>query len=131
MSEMDRPSASPAVPSLMLAGDVEIPQLGLGVFQVAREETAAAVASALEVGYRHIDTAAAYRNERPVGEAVRDSEIAREEVFVTTKCWNSDQGYDEARAAFDKSYERLDIGPLDLYLIHWPVPARDRYLDTW
>jgi len=128
---MERASASPAVPSVPLAEGVEIPQLGFGVFLVPREETAAAVAHALEVGYRHVDTAAAYRNERPVGEAVRDAGLPRQQLFVTTKCWNDDQGYDEARAAFDKSYERLDIGPIDLYLIHWPAPAHDRYLDTW
>jgi 2,5-diketo-D-gluconate reductase A len=130
MSGMEA-SASPAAPSITLAGGVEIPQIGFGVFQVPREETAGAVAAALETGYRHIDTAAAYRNERPVGEALRDSGLPREEVFVTTKCWNDNQGHAEALAAFDKSDERLGPGPVDLYLIHWPVPAHDRYLDTW
>jgi diketogulonate reductase-like aldo/keto reductase len=114
-----------------LAGGVEIPQLGFGVFQVPPAETAAAVTRALETGYRHLDTATAYRNERPLGEAVRNSPVPREEVFITTKCWNEHQGYDESREAFDKSFERLGVGPIDLYLIHWPVPAHDRYLDTW
>jgi diketogulonate reductase-like aldo/keto reductase len=101
------------------------------VFQVPPDDTAQAVAQALETGYRHIDTAAAYRNERGVGEAVRASGLAREHVFVTTKCWNEQQGYEASRAAFDASERRLDIGVLDLYLIHWPVPSRDLYVDTW
>ena len=128
---MEGASASPAVPSVALADGVAIPQIGFGVFQVPREQTAEAVTRALDTGYRHIDTARAYSNERAVGEAVRDSQIPRGEVFLTTKCWNDDQGYAEARAAFDKSFERLGSEPVDLYLIHWPVPAHDLYLDTW
>lgn len=128
---MESASAGPPVPNVTLADGVEIPQLGFGVFQVPPAETAAAVANALSAGYRHLDTARAYRNEAPLGEAVRDSGIAREEIFVTTKCWNEHQGYAESREAFDKSFERLGIGPIDLYLIHWPVPAHDRYVDTW
>jgi 2,5-diketo-D-gluconate reductase A len=108
-----------------------MPRVGFGVFQVPPEATVAAVATALDAGYRLIDTAAAYRNEREVGEAVRESGLDRSEVFVTTKCSNADQGYDEARRAFDESYARLDLGPIDLYLIHWPVPARDRFVETW
>jgi 2,5-diketo-D-gluconate reductase A len=105
-----------------------IPQLGFGVFQIPPEDTAAAVTHALEAGYRHIDTARAYRNEREVGEAVRAWD---DHVYVTTKCWNADQGRAEARNAFDASYERLGLDHVDLYLIHWPLPMRDRYLETW
>jgi 2,5-diketo-D-gluconate reductase A len=124
-------SSSIAIPSISLRGGVEIPQLGFGVFQVPPEDTEAVVRHALQAGYRHIDTAAAYRNEAAVGRAVRASGLAREEVFVTTKCFNDDQGYDEARRAFESSLERLQFDYVDLYLIHWPVPAHDRYLDTW
>ena len=116
---------------IALGGGVEIPQLGFGVFQVPAEDTAEVVAHALDAGYRHIDTAAAYGNEPGVGEALRASALARDELFVTTKCWNSDQGYDEARRALDASLERLGMDQVDLYLIHWPVPSRDRYVDTW
>ncbi|MBA2533071.1 MAG: aldo/keto reductase [Nocardioidaceae bacterium] len=119
------------VPDIRLNNGVEIPQLGFGVFQVPAEDTASVTLTALEVGYRHIDTAAAYGNEEGVGQAVRDSGLAREDVFITTKLWNSDQGYDSALAAFDASCERLALGYVDLYLIHWPTPTRDRYLDTW
>jgi 2,5-diketo-D-gluconate reductase A len=105
-----------------------IPQLGFGVFQIPPEDTADAVTHALHAGYRHIDTARAYRNERAVGEAVRAWD---DHVYVTTKVWNADQGRDEARRAFDASFERLGIDHVDLYLIHWPLPMRDRYLETW
>jgi diketogulonate reductase-like aldo/keto reductase len=128
---MEPTSTGGPVAGVELAGGVEIPQLGFGVFQVPPAETAEAVTRALEVGYRHLDTATAYRNERPLGEAVRDSGLPRDEVFITTKCWNEHQGYAESREAFDKSFERLGVGPIDLYLIHWPVPAHDRYVDTW
>jgi diketogulonate reductase-like aldo/keto reductase len=129
MSDMD--ASCNAVPAVSLDGSVEIPRLGFGVFQVPPRETAAAVGEALQYGYRHVDTAAAYRNERGVGEAVADSGVAREDVFVTTKCWNDDQGYEEALQAFAGSADRLGLGAVDLYLIHWPVPAHDRYVDTW
>ncbi|CAN5418738.1 aldo/keto reductase [soil metagenome] len=119
------------VPDIRLNNGVEIPQLGFGVFEVPAEDTASVTLTALEVGYRHIDTAAAYGNEEGVGQAVRDSGLAREDVFITTKLWNSDQGYDSALATFDASCERLALGYVDLYLIHWPTPTRDRYLDTW
>ena len=118
------------IPLISLAG-AEIPQLGFGVFQVPPKDTADAVASALEVGYRHLDTAAAYRNEAAVGRAIRASGLDRGEVFVTTKCWNDDQGYEPARRAFSGSLERLEFEYVDLYLIHWPVPAHDLYVDTW
>jgi 2,5-diketo-D-gluconate reductase A len=114
-----------------MRGGEAIRQLGFGVFQVPPEVTEEAVALALEAGYRHIDTAAAYRNEAAVGLAVRASGLDRGEVFVTTKCWNDDQGREESRRAFDRSLERLEVDYVDLYLIHWPVPARDRYVDTW
>jgi 2,5-diketo-D-gluconate reductase A len=119
------------VPSVSLSDDVEIPQIGFGVFQVPADETQAVVEAALEAGYRHIDTAAAYRNERGVAAGVAASGIPREEIFITTKLWNAEQGFDSTLAAFEKSLEALDTGHVDLYLIHWPVPARDLYLDTW
>src|SRR3954451_2511667 len=119
------------VPRVTLRGDVEIPQLGFGVFLVRRRDAADTVSRALEVGYRHIDTAAAYRNEPQVGEAIRASGAERDDVFVTTKCFNTNHGYDEATKALKRSLDRLELDVLDLYLIHWPVPSRDRYLDTW
>ena len=121
----------PEVLTIALPDEVEIPQLGFGVFQVPPEETEAAVAGALAVGYRHIDTAAAYRNERGVGAAIAASGLPREEVFVTTKLWNSQQGHDAALEAIDKSLGRLGMDHVDLYLIHWPVPEQDRYVETW
>jgi 2,5-diketo-D-gluconate reductase A len=114
-----------------LRGGAQIPQLGFGVFQVPPAATVEAVAQALRVGYRHIDTAAAYRNEPEVGRAIRESGLAREEVFVTTKCFNDDHGFEEAKAAFHASLERLGTDHVDLYLIHWPVPSADLYVDTW
>jgi 2,5-diketo-D-gluconate reductase A len=120
-----------SIPNIELNAGVGIPQAGFGVFQVPPGETARAVATALENGYRHIDTAAAYGNKAEVGEAVRASGLDRREVFITTKCFNDDHGYDEARAAFNASLERLGSDYVDLHLIHWPVPAHDRYVDTW
>ena len=120
-----------SVPALVLNNGVEIPQLGYGVFKVPPEDTRQAVLTALETGYRHIDTARLYDNEAAVGEAVRESGLMRDEVFVTTKVWNTDQGYDATLRAFDDSLARLGFDVLDLYLIHWPTPARDLYLDTW
>ena len=114
-----------------MRGGESIPQLGFGVFQVPPEITEQAVLLALEAGYRHIDTAAAYRNEGAVGQAVRASGLDRGEVFITTKCWNDDQGRERARRAFDGSLKRLEVDHLDLYLIHWPVPAHDLYVETW
>ena len=119
------------VPQLKLRDEGQIPQLGFGVFQVPPDETAEAVTRAFEVGYRHIDTAAAYRNEAQVGEAFRASGLGRDEVFITTKCFNDDHGYDNARDAFKKSLDRLELDYIDLYLIHWPVPSRDKYVETW
>jgi 2,5-diketo-D-gluconate reductase A len=122
---------SSQVPSIPLGSDVEIPQLGFGVFQVPPEDTAAVTARALQVGYRHIDTAAAYANEAGVGEAVRTSGLDRDELFIVTKCWNSDQGHDSALRACETSLRRLGLHYVDLYLIHWPVPSRDLYVETW
>lgn len=119
------------VPEVKLSGGVSIPQVGYGVFQIPPAETARAVAAALDSGYRSIDTAAAYGNEAGVGDAVRASGIPQEDLFVTTKVWNSDHGYDSTLAAFDRSLRALRMDHVDLYLIHWPLPGRDRYLETW
>jgi 2,5-diketo-D-gluconate reductase A len=120
------------VPSLKLNTGAEIPQLGFGVFQVdPGDATVDAVTTAIEVGYRSIDTAAAYRNEESVGQAIAASGVPREELFITTKLWNSDQGAEPALAAFDQSLQRLGLDHVDLYLIHWPVPSADRYVETW
>ncbi|HET7510035.1 MAG TPA: aldo/keto reductase [Solirubrobacterales bacterium] len=118
-------------PVLTLHDGVAIPQLGFGVFQIPAEDTQEKVEEALAVGYRHVDTAAAYRNEAGVGAAIAATGVPREEVFVTTKLWNSEQGYDSALRAFEASLERLGTSHVDLYLIHWPRPDRDLYLETW
>jgi 2,5-diketo-D-gluconate reductase A len=119
------------VPVLTLHDGVEIPQLGFGVFQVPADETQTAVETALATGYRHIDTAAAYGNEAGVAAAVAAAGIPRDEVFITTKLWNTEQGYDSTIAACERSLRELDTDHFDLYLIHWPVPAEGRFLDTW
>jgi diketogulonate reductase-like aldo/keto reductase len=124
-------SQSGQTPRVSLRPEVEIPQLGFGVFQVPPDETEEVVACALSVGYRHLDTAAAYRNEAAVGQAVHASGLDRSEVFITTKCFNDDHGKEKARKAFKKSLERLELEHVDLYLIHWPVPAHDLYVETW
>ena len=119
------------VPQTKLLDGVGIPQLGFGVFQVPPEDTGAAVTRAFEAGYRHIDTAAAYQNEAAVGEAFRASGLDRDDVFITTKCFNTNHGYEEAQQAFKRSLDRLELDFVDLYLIHWPVPAHDKYVETW
>lgn len=124
-------SRADPIPSLPLSSSEQIPQLGFGVFQIPPRETEEVVATALSVGYRHLDTAAAYRNEAAVGEAVHGSGLDRDEIFITTKCWNDDQGYEQAKRACRTSLERLELSHLDLYLIHWPVPAHDLYVETW
>jgi 2,5-diketo-D-gluconate reductase A len=125
-------STSPhPIPEIALRDGNAIPQLGFGVFLVPPAETERAVASALQAGYRHLDTAAAYRNETEVGNAIRASGIERSSIFLTTKCSNDDHGYEQAKRACQQSLERLDTGPLDLYLIHWPVPSQDLYVETW
>lgn len=119
-------------PDVTLNSGTTIPQLGLGVWQAAGDETEHAVRYALdEAGYRHIDTAAAYGNEDGVGRAVAASTVPREDIFLTTKLWNSDQGYDAALTAFDTSLAKLGTDYVDLYLIHWPLQDRDRLLRTW
>jgi diketogulonate reductase-like aldo/keto reductase len=120
-----------SIPSVTLNSGVRIPQLGYGVFQVPPEDAQRAVETALELGYRHIDTAAAYNNESGVGAGIRASGLARDEVFVTTKLRNGEQGYDSAKTALADSLTRLGMDHVDLYLIHWPSPARDQYVPSW
>lgn len=122
------------VPMITLAqptGNVPIPQLGFGVWQVPDEAAQPAVETALQVGYRHLDTARIYGNEEGVGRAIRTAGLPREELFVTTKVWNSDHGAESTRAAVEMSLERLGLDRLDLYLIHWPTPEQDGYSETW
>jgi 2,5-diketo-D-gluconate reductase A len=108
-----------------------IPALGLGIWQVPASDTASTVAEALRLGYRLVDGAAIYGNEEGLGDGLRDSGLARDEVFVTTKVWNSDQGHDATLRAVEASLQRLKLHRVDLCLIHWPAPAQDRYVDTW
>ena len=116
--------------TVLLHNDIAIPQVGLGVFKVSDgDDVEAAIATALDVGYRHIDTAAIYRNEDGVGRAIAASDIPRSDIFVTTKLWNSNQGYDSALAAIDESLTKLGLDYVDLYLVHWPKPEHTR--DTW
>ncbi|MFI5684235.1 aldo/keto reductase [Streptomyces sp. NPDC051636] len=122
---------SSKVPPIILNNGVEMPQLGFGVWQVPDDEAERAVATALEAGYRSIDTAAIYGNEEGTGKAIAASGLPREDVFVTTKLWNSDQGYDSTLRAFDVSLAKLGLEYIDLYLIHWPLPARGTYVDTY
>ncbi len=117
------------IPTLSLNDGKEIPQLGFGVFLVEPEETARIVSDALETGYRHIDTATAYGNEKQVGEAIASSGLARDDLFVTTKLWNDMQ--ERPREALEKSLDLLGLDHVDLYLIHWPAPERDVYLPAW
>ncbi|MGN6743889.1 MAG: aldo/keto reductase [Amnibacterium sp.] len=121
----------PAVPDLALNDGHSIPQLGFGVFKVPPQDTQRIVEQALEVGYRHLDTATGYENEREVGAAVRASGIARDELYVTTKLRNDHHREGDVAGAFQRSLDALDLGWIDLYLIHWPMPAVDRYLETW
>jgi 2,5-diketo-D-gluconate reductase A len=121
----------PIVPRVQLNDGFSIPQLGFGVFKVDPNETEAIVTDALDIGYRHIDTARVYGNETGVGQAIAASGIPREELFVTTKLWNDDQGTQSVFDAFDASLDRLGLEYVDLYLIHWPTPANDRYVETW
>src|ERR1700689_3102558 len=119
------------VPEIELRDGVTIPRLGFGVFLVPAAETERPVALALEAGYRHIDTAAGYRNEAEVGSAIRAGGLDRSSIFVTTKCPNDAHGYGRAKRPCHASLELLDLGPIDLYLIHWPVPSQDLYVETW
>jgi|SRR5215207_367967 len=119
------------VPTITLDNGVEIPQLGLGVWQVEDEIVTDVVKAAFASGYRHIDTAAIYGNEEGVGRAIADSGLPRDELFITTKVWNSDQGYDSTLRAFDASLGRLGLDSVDLYLIHWQALKKDKYVETW
>ncbi|WP_151770212.1 aldo/keto reductase [Streptomyces abyssomicinicus] len=122
---------SSKVPPIVLNNGVEMPQLGFGVWQVPDDEAERAVATALEAGYRSIDTAAIYGNEEGTGKAVAASGLPREDIFVTTKLWNSDQGYDSTLRAFDTSLGKLGLDYVDLYLIHWPRPQRGAFVETY
>jgi 2,5-diketo-D-gluconate reductase A len=121
----------PAVPSIRLNNGVEIPQLGFGVFQIQPQDTVEAVSTALRIGYRHIDTAQMYRNEKQVGEAIAKSGLDRAEIFVTTKLNNDKHDFDEALAATDQSLADLGLDQVDLYLIHWPLANVTDYVRTW
>jgi 2,5-diketo-D-gluconate reductase A len=122
---------STTVPTLAFNDGYTIPQLGFGVFRVEPDETERIVTDALEVGYRHIDTAAVYGNEVGVGRAIAASGIPRDELFITTKLWNSDQGTQSAFDAIDLSLEKLQLDSVNLYLIHWPVPSRNLFIESW
>jgi 2,5-diketo-D-gluconate reductase A len=123
--------ASSEIPDITLNDGTTIPQLGFGVFRVPDAEATPAVAAALEAGYRAIDTAAYYKNESGTGAAIAASGIAREDLHVTTKVWHTDLGFDAALAAAERSLANLKMDYADLYLIHWPVPSRDLYVETW
>ena len=121
----------PHVPELTLKSGATIPQMGLGTYRIDDADAVRVVADAIAAGYRHIDTAAIYDNEAGVGRGLQASGLAREDLFVTTKLWNTEQGRNESRAALHASLERLGLDYVDLYLIHWPSPIRDRYVDSW
>lgn len=114
-----------------LNNGIEIPQLGFGVFKVGNEEATKAVLKAIEVGYTSIDTAKVYQNEEGVGKAIKEANVNRDNLFITTKVWNTDQGYENTLLAFEESLDRLGLDYLDLYLIHWPTPEYDDYVDTF
>lgn len=120
-----------SMPTVTLNNGVEMPQLGFGVFQVPDDETTAAVTAALAAGYRSIDTAAIYGNEEGTGRALAESGIPREDLFVASKLWIEDLGYEPTLAAFEASLDKLGLEYLDLYLIHWPAPESDKYADSW
>ncbi|KKB33167.1 aldo/keto reductase [Bacillus thermotolerans] len=114
-----------------LNNGLQMPQLGFGVWQVENDQATEAVKKALEAGYRSIDTAMIYQNEQGVGKAIRESNVPREELFITTKVWNSDHGYENTLQAYERSLEELGLDYVDLYLIHWPTPKYDEYIDTY
>jgi 2,5-diketo-D-gluconate reductase A len=122
---------SSTVPTVTLSDGELIPQLGFGVFQVPPQDTADVATRALLAGYRHIDTAAAYGNEAGVGQAVHAAGLQRDDVYITTKCFNGDHGFERAKRALHTSLKRLEMEHVDLYLIHWPVPSTDLYVETW
>ncbi|WP_308405283.1 aldo/keto reductase [Streptomyces rugosispiralis] len=119
------------IPFITLNNGIRMPQLGFGVWQIPDDEAQIAVRNALDAGYRSIDTAAIYGNEEGTGKGLAASGIARDELFVTTKLWNGEQGYDSTLRAFDTSLTKLGLEYVDLYLIHWPMPGVDKYVDTW
>lgn len=119
------------IPTLQLLDGNRIPQVGYGVFKVPADDTRRAVLEAFELGYRHIDTAAIYGNEEGVGAAIAESGIPREDLFITTKLWNDRHDGDEPRAALAESLDKLGLDAVDLYLVHWPTPARDNYVHAW
>ena len=118
-------------PTIKLNNGQAIPQLGLGVYKLATDVAEGLIHKAIEAGYRRIDTASFYGNEKEIGDGVRTSGLPREEIYVTTKIWNDDQGYDRTLEAIDESLNRLNIDYIDMLLIHWPKPAQDLYLETW
>lgn len=130
-SHATTPIPTTTIPTVTLNNGVRMPQLGFGVFQVSDDDTTAAVSAALAAGYRSIDTAAIYGNEAGTGRALAESGIARQELFVTSKVWVADLGYDATLAAYESSLAKLNLDYLDLYLIHWPAPATDGYLESW
>lgn len=117
--------------TLVLNNGVEIPKIGLGVWRARDDEAYQSVLTALQLGYRHIDTASIYENEEQVGQAIKDSGVPREDIFVTTKVWNDMQGYDTTLQAFEASLKRLQLDYVDLYLVHWPRPKKDMYIETY
>jgi len=119
------------IPQIKFSDGHSIPQFGLGVWQVPNKTIVPVIHEAFAAGYRHIDTASAYDNETGVGEAIKNGPVPREELFITTKLWNDCQGYDKTLRAFEESLGNLKLDYVDLYLIHWPVPKIDSYLDTW
>jgi 2,5-diketo-D-gluconate reductase A len=119
------------IPQIPLNDGNRIPQLGFGVWRLDVDDAPEVVGAAIRTGYRHIDTAQGYDNEEGVGRAIAEAEVKRADLFVTSKLRNGDQGYDRAKASLDGSLERLGLDYLDLFLIHWPAPAHDRYVDTW
>ena len=124
-------SSTTDVPDIALSDGETIPQLGFGVFQIPPADTVEAVLNAFNAGYRHIDTATAYRNEAEVGQAIHAAGLQRDDVFITTKCFNDDHGHEQAKRALKKSLGQLEMEHVDLYLIHWPVPSQDKYVETW
>lgn len=119
------------IPILTLNDGHTIPQLGIGVWQISKDVLPGVIVKAIDLGYRLIDGAFVYGNEAAMGEGIRQSNVAREVLFVTSKVWNSEQGYDSARRAIDSSLKRIGLEYLDLVLIHWPCPAKDKYVETW
>ncbi|MGW9630761.1 aldo/keto reductase [Agromyces sp. NPDC055520] len=125
------PRPTPPAPLIPLADGARVPQMGYGLYKVPAADAARLCLDAIDAGYRHLDTAAFYGNEREVGEAVRASALPRDELFVTSKVWKDDNGFDQTLRAVDASMRRFALDRLDLFLIHWPVPSTDLYVETW